>query len=104
MSFGPVSLTQGLQLGNFSHTTRVPVTPQGGLVLGLEEFKVSQKHCIYIYISIYMYEGRPKTPVFGVNYRRTGRSKSCQKLRARKERASAAQGTRKVTVLKGFMY
>ena len=50
------------------------------------------------------YEGRPKTPVFGFNHRRTGRSKSCQKLCARKERASAAQGTRKVTVLKGFMY
>ena len=44
-----------------------------------------------------VYEGRPKTPVFGFNYRRTGRSKSCQKLCARKERASAAQGTRKVT-------
>ena len=49
-------------------------------------------------------EGRPKTPVFSFNHRRTGRSKSCQKLCARKERASAAQGTRKVTVLKGFMY
>ena len=52
----------------------------------------------------YVYEGRPKTPVFSFNHRRTGRSKSCQKLCARKERASAAQGTRKVTVLKGFMY
>ena len=50
------------------------------------------------------YEGRPKTPFFGFNSRRTGRSKSCQKLYARKERASAAQGTRKVTGLKGFMY
>ena len=53
---------------------------------------------IYDHINIYKsYEGRPKTPVFGFNYRRTGRSKSCQKLCARKERASAAQGTRKVT-------
>ena len=53
---------------------------------------------------IYIYEGRPKIQVFGFHYRHTGRNRNCRKLCARKERASAAQGMRKVTVLKGPFY